>query len=186
MYKNKRLTITILSTILTIGILSGLYASVVAVNGWFETHRLVFAPPVVVTLNKPVRVEERKPEVIIEKYTLDYPEPIDTPLKKYICEKWGPFDCKTALAVFTAESGLREEAVHINNNDTIDIGVAQINTVHFKKEGCSLKEIVDAKKNVDCAYRIWDESDPDHKLGDGKGSFTPWVGFWNGNFKTHL
>jgi len=45
---NKNRVITIVTIILTIGLLSGLYASVVAVNGWFETHRLVFASPVLV------------------------------------------------------------------------------------------------------------------------------------------
>lgn len=175
-----------IATVATTAVVIGLGTVVILVNGWFETHRLIFKSPVVVNFNKPITIEERKPEVIVEKFVLDYPDPINTPLEKYICEKWGPFDCKTALAVFTAESGLREDAININTNNTIDVGIGQINSVHFKKTGCSLKEITDAYKNVDCAYRIWDESDPEHKLGDGKGSFMPWVGFWNGNFKSHL
>jgi hypothetical protein len=156
-------------------ITSGVVGATIAINKWFEHNRLVFKQPVEVKFNRVVTIEERKPEVIVEKFVLDYPDPIDTPLKKYICDKWGVFDCKTALAVFTAESGLREDALHINENNTIDFGIAQINSIHYKKPGCSLKEITDQYKNVDCAYTIWEKS--------GWGA---WVGFNNGNFKTHL
>lgn len=183
---NKRLFKISIATVATTAVLIGLGTAVIKYNDWSTKNRIVVTPPVVVTFNKPFRVEEIKPEVIVEKFTLDYPDEINTPIEKYICQKFGPWDCKTALAVFSAESGLREDAININSNNTIDYGIAQINTVHFKKPGCSMKELVIAEKNVDCAYRIWDESDPEHKLGDGKGSFTPWVGFWNGNFKSHL
>ena len=105
------------------------------------------------------------------KVVLNYPDAIDTPLKKYICDKFGVYDCKTALAVASAESGLREQAVHINNNNTIDVGIFQINSIHFKQEGCSLKEIIDQYKNVDCAYGIWKVQ-----------GWNPWVAFINGNY----
>lgn len=153
----------------------GLGACVVAVNGWFEHNRILFHSPVEIAFFQPVKVEERKPEVIVERFALDYPDEIDTPIEKYICEKWGAFDCKTALAVAKAESGLGEERFNTNTNGSLDVGVFQINSVHFKQPGCSLKEVVDQYKNVDCAYKIWEAS-----------GWTPWVAFNNGNFKTHL
>ena len=160
---------------LTLVLIVGLGTAVVLINGWFESHRLVIRSPVEVNLFKPLVVEKREPKVVVEKFVLDYPDEIDTSIEKYICEKWGPFDCKTALAVFSAESGLKEDALNINNNNTIDYGIAQINSIHYKKPGCSLKDISDQYKNVDCAYKIWKDS--------GWGA---WVGFNNGNFKTHL
>jgi hypothetical protein len=167
--------------ILTVGVCTALGSIFIAAVGtitvahWFDRNRLVFHAPVEIAFFQPVKVEERKPEVIVEKFVLDYPGEIDTPLKEYICEKFGPFDCKTALAVFTAESGLREDAIHPNNNGTVDFGIGQINSIHFKRPGCSLKEVVDQYKNVDCAFSIWREQ-----------GWTPWVAFNNGNFKTHL
>jgi len=148
---------------------------VVAVNSFFEKNRLVFHRPIEVSVFPIVKIEERKPEVIVEKFILDYPDEIDTPIEKYICDKWGVYDCKTALAVAKAESGIREDAININNNNTIDYGVFQINTVHFKKPGCSMKDLVIAEKNVDCAYSIWKTQ-----------GWSPWVAFNSGSFKSHL
>jgi hypothetical protein len=171
MKKNKLIIGTI------IGIATFLLAgtAVVTIAGWFDSHRVSFHSPIELAFFRPIKVEERKPEVIVEKYVLDYPDEIDTPIEKYICEKWGAFDCKTALAVAKAESGIREDAININNNDTIDYGIFQINSVHFKKPGCSMKDLVDQYKNVDCAYKIWEAQ-----------GWSPWVAFNNGNFKTHL
>ena len=171
---NKK-TKLIIATVMGIACFLLAGTAVVLIAGWFDHNRIVFHSPIELAFFQPVKVEERKPEIIVERFALDYPGQIDTPIKKYICDKWGPYDCKTALAVFTAESGLREDAIHINTNDTIDVGIAQINTVHFKKPGCSIKDLVDQYKNVDCAYKIWQDQ-----------GFQPWVGFTNGNFKTHL
>ena len=156
-------------------IMVGMATLTVLVNSFFEKNRLVFHTPIEVVLFPIVRIEERKPETIIQNYILDYPDDIDTPIEKYICEKWGPFDCKTALAVAKAESGMREDAININNNNTIDYGIFQINSVHFKKPGCSMKDLVIAEKNVDCAYSIWKAQ-----------GWSPWVAFNSGSFKSHL
>ena len=95
--------------------------------------------------------------------------------EKYICDKWGIADCKIALAVAKAESGMREQAFNINTNNTVDIGIFQINSIHFNKEGCSLKEITDAYKNVDCAYQIYKAS-----------GWNAWSAFNNSSFKNNL
>jgi len=141
----------------------------VKVNTWYDKHYFELQSPLYTDLRQPIKVEERVPEV--KEVVLDYPDEIDTPLEVYICEKFGMMDCKTALAIFKSESGLREDAFNINSNNTIDVGIAQINSLHFGKEGCSLQEIVYANNNVDCAYSIWQEQ-----------GWTPWVQFNNGNY----
>ena len=158
---------------ITIILLAGLLYTFKIVNSWFNTHYFEFAQPVEVKLNQPIAIKERKP--IVQKIVLDYPDEIDTPIEKYIVEKFGVWDAKTALAIAKAESGFREEAIHINTNNTIDVGIFQINSVHFKKAGCSLKELVDQYKNVDCAYSIYKEQ-----------GFTPWVAFINKSYLVNL
>lgn len=144
-----------------------------AVNNFFENYSLKFNKIVQVKFNEPLTLVKRdkKPKVITKIKVFEYPDAIDTPIEKYICDKWGVYDCKNALAIFKAESGLREEAFNINTNGTIDVGIAQINSIHFKKKSCSLKEIVDAYKNIDCAYQIFKAS-----------GWNPWVTYQNGNF----
>ena len=172
MTRKTKLVILIFS-IFTLFVLAGILTK--AVSSFFDSNRLVFNRPVEVKLTAPIKIEARVPEVVKETLILDYPEEVDTPIEKYICEKWGPYDCRTALAIAKAESGLREDAININTNDTIDVGVFQINSVHFKKPGCSLKEIVNAEKNIDCAYSIWKAQ-----------HWQPWVAFLNSSFKKHL
>lgn len=161
--------------IVSLIVIGGLFWVFMIVNSWFNTHYFEFNSPVIVNFYQPIVIKKRIPRVIEKKLILDYPDAIDTPLKQYICDKFGVYDCKIALAIASAESGLREEAFNINTNGTIDVGIFQINSVHFKQEGCSLKEISDAYKNVDCAYKIWQAS-----------GWEPWVAFLNGNFKSKL
>lgn len=148
-----------------------------AVNSWYDSHYFQFNQPVKITLAKPVEIKERKLETtqiveIVEQIpTLDNLQPIE----QYICEKWGVYDCKTALAIARAESGMREDAININTNNTIDVGIYQINSVHFKKDGCNLKDLVDQYKNVDCAYQIYEAQ-----------GWSPWVAFKTGSFAGHL
>lgn len=157
-------------------LLIGTYETTKAVNSFFNERYLKFNKVISVTLKYPFEIKAReKAKVVEKKIILDYPDEIDTPIEQYICEKFGAYDCKTALAVFKAESGLREDAVNINTNGTIDVGIAQINSVHFKKPGCSLKEIADMYKNVDCAYTIWKAS-----------GWSPWVAFNKGSYLSHL
>ncbi len=149
---------------------------IIKVNSWFDSHYFNFNQPVKVAFLPPVEVKVRKLQVIEYKVILEYPEEIDTPIEKYICDKFGVYDCKTALAVSKAENGTRQpDRFNINTNGTIDVGIFQINSIHFKKEGCSLAEIVDAEKNVDCAYKIFKDS-----------GWSAWVGFKNGNYLNNL
>ena len=167
----KRKLLGIITLLLLLSILA--YAGVQSIASWFNSHEIVFNQVLKVELNKPFDIKKREP--IIKEVVLDYPDEIDTDIERYICEKFGTFDCKTALAIAKAESGLREDAIGININKTVDLGVFQINSVHFKKEGCSPKELLDQYKNVDCAYQIYQSS-----------GFHPWLTFKNDSYLTKL
>lgn len=143
------------------------------VNRFFDGHYFQFNRVVELTLNKPIEIKRREVISPIVEYVrlLDYPDDIDTDLERYICEKFGQYECKTALAVAKSESKLQEGAFHVNSNGTVDIGIFQINSIHFGRSGCSLKEIASAQGNVDCAYSLWSEQ-----------GWHPWVVFKNGSF----
>jgi len=160
-------------------ILAGLVVAILkAITGWYDTHTIEFKQPVEVVFNKPIQVQERKVEVkeivqVME--SIPHPSDLKTDTELYIYEVFGIENYKIAIAIARAESGLREDAININTNDTIDVGVFQINQVHFKKEGCSLKEISDMKGNVDCAFQIYEAS-----------GWNPWVAYNSGSFTAHI
>lgn len=148
------------------------------VSGWFDTHQIVFNQVIDVQLNKPVEIQERKVNsqaVIQVVQEIPELEGLTDPTEHYICETFGPYDCKTAIAIARAESRMREDAVNVNTNGTVDLGIFQVNSVHFDREGCSIQELVFARQNVDCAYQIYQEQ-----------GWSPWVAFKNGNFRNHI
>lgn len=143
------------------------------VNAWFDTHELVFNQVINLELKRPIEVREREIEVkqIIQVINeIPHPEDLKTDIEKYIYEVFGIENYKIAIAIAKSESGLKEDAIHINSN-SVDIGIFQINSIHFKKEFCQLKDIVTMKGNIDCAYEIYKTS-----------GWNPWVAFKNGNF----
>jgi len=167
--KTKAIAILIVSIIvIALGI-----SAFKSINNWYNTYYFEFKAPINVKFNQPIAVKIRVPKV--EKIVLEYPDEIDTDIEKYIVEKFGVWDAKTALAIAKAESGFREDAININTNNTIDVGIFQINSVHFKKPGCSIKDLVDQYKNVDCAYTIYKDQ-----------GFTPWVAFLNEAYLSNL
>lgn len=177
--KRSYLKVKLLAGLLVLILIVGLVtAGLKAINSWFETHRFQFNKPVVVTFNPPIEIKEREVETReIVKVIGEVPHPADlkTETEKYIYEKFGIEDYKIAIAVARSESGLREDAININTNGTIDVGIFQINSVHFKKEFCTLKEVATMEGNVDCAYEIYKAS-----------GWSPWVAFKNGAFITKL
>lgn len=168
--------------IVVILILTASYSTLIAVNNWFNGHQFQFNKPVVIQLNKPIEVIERKVTILELVQKRDsLPEP-KTDIEKYICEKWGVYDCKIALAVAKAE-GLKydengeviPDLFNINTNGSMDVGVFQINSIHYKKPQCKLRDMTDPIKNVDCAYSIYE--------GSGWGA---WSAFKNGSYEKHL
>ncbi len=96
-------------------------------------------------------------------------------IKRYIRVKFadrGEKETKKAIAIFTAESGLRCEA----KSKTNDIGVAQINKVHWSRYGGKDK-LKSCKRNIDAAKDIY--------LRNGK-SFRPWTAYTSGKYKRYL
>jgi hypothetical protein len=157
------------------GVLFLLDEVTITITNWYATNTLEF--PRVVRLAWPVKVVKRQPTVIMNPIisVAAQEQKFDTDIEKYICNKWGPYDCKIAIAVARTESGLREDAFHVNDNGTFDYGTFQINSCHSKQPGCSMKEIVDQYKNVDCAYSIWQSS-----------GWDAWTVFQTGSFRGNL
>lgn len=159
--------------------LAVIYSLLITINTWFNENKFIFQSPVTVTFNKPVQIVKRellRPQII--EIVNELPEMKDlTPIESYICDDrhWGLLNCRIALAVAKAESNLRADTFNVNTNGSIDIGIFQINSVHYKKPGCSLQDVTDPYKNVDCAYQIWKDS-----------GFHPWSVFKNGSFKEEL
>ena len=168
----------LLGVVITSLLLFGAFKTVEAINNFFENNTFVFRPIVEFQFNKPLSIIKRVPKTETIVQIINQLQPLDgveKPIEKYICEKFGAYDCKTAIAIARAESGSREDAFHANDNGSIDVGIFQINSVHFNKPGCSLKEIVNAEKNVDCAYQIWKSS-----------GWNAWTVYKTGAFTTKL
>lgn len=143
---------------------------------WFDSNTLEVRSPiktqsiVVVTKREKLRPIINLPET--DKKAVSKVE--DKDLAEYICSK--DWNCEVALAVATAESGMRADSVNLNNGHSLDVGIFQINLkYHGKKEGCSLADLADKYKNVDCAYSIWKQQ-----------GWNPWVAYTNGMYLAHI
>ena len=184
--------ITIIS-VLALFILAGLYSLWIAINNWFIEYHFLFQSPVQISFYKPVQVvknEWLRPTII--EVVNELPELKNlTSIEKYICDKWGPYNCRLAVAVIKTEGlsydkdgNVIPDRFHIEKDGTVSIGITQINSVNWDLGGCSLQEIADPFKAVDCGYRIWDRADGEE--GNGEGAFTPWGSFTDGNFRRAL
>lgn len=182
----KALRRTVLALVVTCGsFLLVVVCSILVVkkiSAWYDTHTLVVKKPIEVYVkkNKIVNVTKREPEVKVvgvEDAQKMIEESGNPDIASYIFEKFGNTYGAVALAVFKAESGLREDAFNINTNGTIDVGVTMINSVHFSKEGCSLKEVATWKGNIDCAYGIFE--------AHGK-KFDAWVAYTRNMHLAHM
>jgi hypothetical protein len=99
-----------------------------------------------------------------------------TAYQQYACQKFGP-ECRTALAIQRAENPQGKcEIYHYNTDGTLDWGYFQINTVHLKRPGLNLRDLLDCKANIDFAYQLFLE----------KGGFTPWSTYKNGAYLRYL
>ena len=98
-----------------------------------------------------------------------------TAYQQYACNKFGAA-CRIALAVQRAENPRGAcEVYHYNSDGTLDWGYFQINTVHLKRAGVNLRDLLDCKANIDFAYRLYAE----------KG-FEPWSTFTSGAYRQFL
>ena len=96
--------------------------------------------------------------------------------QQYACEKFGDA-CRVALAIQRAENPQgRCEIYHYNSNGTLDWGYFQINTVHLKRAGVNLRDLLDCKANIDFAYQLYQEQQ----------GFTPWSTYNSGAYRQFL
>ena len=96
--------------------------------------------------------------------------------QQYACQKFGS-DCRIALAIQRAENPQGKcETYHYNSDGTLDWGYFQINTVHLKRPGVNLRDLLDCKANIDFAYQLYLE----------KHGFTAWSTFNNGAYRRNL
>jgi len=157
----------------------GLFQLGIKIAEWFDTHKIIKQQVIQLQVQAPLRIETREPQVVeIVKTIENIPagKDLETDVEKYIYEVFGPEDYKIAIAIAKAESGLGEHKINAyNTNGTVDIGVFQINSIHYNKPECSLDKIVTMKGNVDCAYTLYKAS-----------GWNPWVVFQNGSFKSKL
>jgi len=135
------------------------------------------------TLQSPVRVRFQAPLVIAPREAdgeagaaqFDQNGRRLTAYQQYACNKFGAA-CRIALAVQRAENPRGAcEIYHYNTDGTLDWGYFQINTVHLKRAGVNLRDLLDCKANIDFAYQLYTER-----------GFQPWSTFNSGAYLEHL
>jgi hypothetical protein len=153
-------------------------AAIPAVFLWWLTsyYTISFQSPLVLQLQWPVLVEERIRSQDAEAARADqHGHPLSA-WQEYACRKFGS-DCRIALAVQRAENPQGKcEIYHYNTDGTLDWGYFQINTVHLKRPGLNLRDLLDCKANIDFAYQLYQE----------KGGFTPWSTYNSGRYRQFL
>ena len=95
--------------------------------------------------------------------------------QEYACRKFGSA-CRVALAIQRAENPKGAcEIYHYNSDGTLDWGYFQINTVHLRRPGLNLRDLLDCKANIDFAYLLYRER-----------GFAPWSTYNNGAYLKFL
>jgi hypothetical protein len=132
--------------------------------------------PLVVRLQFPMVVAERLDTTPATEAQADQGGRGLTAWQEYACRKFGP-DCRVALAIQRAENAAGKcEIYHYNSDGTLDWGYFQINTVHLKRPGLNLRDLLDCKANIDFAYQLYKE----------RGGFTPWSTYKDGRYLRYM
>ncbi len=148
---------------------------VVALVQFNAAYTVSLQSPFQVRLQWPLVVAHRTQTVDAAEAQSDQRHPL-TAYQQYACTKFGSA-CRVALAIQRAENPQGKcEIYHYNTNGTLDWGYFQVNTIHLKRPGLNLRDLLDCKANIDFAYQLYRE----------KGDFTPWSTFKNGAYKRFL
>ena len=151
---------------------------IVILAGWWFHSRYTL------TLQSPIRLHFQSPIVIAERVIsgdaaeaqADQHGHRLSAWQQYACRKFGP-DCRLALAIQRAENPQGKcEIYHYNSDGTLDWGYFQINTVHLRRPGLNLRDLLDCKANIDFAYQLYRE----------KRGFTAWSTFNNGAYRRFM
>lgn len=133
---------------------------------WTNSNQVEFRNPLIIAVQSPIVVTPKKLNVVETVNQIVYGEDVveieKGSVEDMILQRWGK-DAPTAIAVFRAESGLRCDAYNVNTNMTVDVGITQLNSIHFNEE-FTITDAVDCEKNLDRAYAMWQEQ-----------GWTPWV-----------
>ncbi len=135
----------------------------------------------VLTLRLPLVVRFRWP-LVVEPRTVDESAAEQdqqgrrlTPYQAYACRKFGTA-CRVALAIQRAENPKGDcEIYHYNTDGTLDWGYFQINTVHLKRPGLNLRDLLSCRANIDFAFQLYQER-----------GFQPWTTYNNGAYRKFL
>lgn len=149
----------------------------VALGSWFHRHYAVSVQsPIKVHLQWPLVIAERTlAGAAVEAQYDQHGRPLSA-WQQYACRKFGP-NCRIALAIQRAENAQGKcETYHYNSDGTLDWGYFQINTVHLRRPGLNLRDLLDCKANIDFAYQLYLE----------KGDFSPWSAFRNGSYQKFI
>jgi hypothetical protein len=148
---------------------------VVALVRFHATYTLSFQSPVRLKFQSPVVIARRSKTDDAYQAQTDQHHSLSA-YQQYTCTKFGP-ECRVALAIQRAENPQGKcEIYHYNADGTLDWGYFQINTVHLKRRGLNLRDLLDCKANIDFAYRLYTENH----------GFTPWATFNSGKYRRYL
>jgi hypothetical protein len=135
-------------------------------------------------LQSPVRLRFQSPLVIalrdraheaVQAQSDQQEHPL-TAYQQYACAKFGSA-CRLALAIQRAENPQGKcEIYHYNTDGTLDWGYFQINTVHLKRPGLNLRDLLDCKANINFAYQLYVE----------EHGFTAWSTYNSGAYRRYL
>jgi hypothetical protein len=161
------------------GRLSALVGSVILITfGWWFTRHYTISPqnPVQIQLRWPVVFSERANAEEVEGARADQHGHRLSAWQQYACMKFGS-DCRVALAIQRAENPQGKcEVYHYNADGTLDWEYFQINTVHLKRPGLNLRDLLDCKANIDFAYQLFQE----------KRGFTAWSTYNSGRYRQFM
>jgi len=144
---------------------------------------VIFQAQYTVMLRSPVRIRFQWPLVVAPRISPEEAGAAQadqlghrlTAYQQYACNKFGSA-CRIALAVQRAENPRGAcEIYHYNSDGTLDWGYFQINTVHLKRAGVNLRDLLDCKANIDFAYKLYTER-----------GFEPWSTFNSGAYRQFL
>lgn len=123
----------------------------------------------------PVVVAQRVHTPDAKRAQVDQKNPL-TSYQQYACQKFGSA-CRVALAIQRAENPQGKcEIYHYNSDGTLDWGYFQINTVHLKRPGVVLRDLLDCRANIDFAYKLYQE----------QGDFSAWSTYTSGRYRRYL
>lgn len=143
-----------------------------------EFHALYtvnFQSPLVLRWQWPVVIAQRTRSTYATQAQADQHYAL-TAYQQYACRKFGSA-CRVALAIQRAENPTGKcEIYHYNTDGTLDWGYFQINTVHLKRPGVVLRNLLDCRANIDFAHKLYLE----------RGNFTAWSTYNNGAYRRYL